>query len=126
MAKLTITPDTGPMGRRMTARMTELRLDDQDVAKVTGLSKDTIRAFRRLPDPHPTAKNAAAVAEVLGWTTDELLHGKGVDDSGNDDGGHDGGDDDTTLDEAIDHVKAIAAQGLKVSPGRLQVTITIV
>ena len=67
--------DTSPVGRRMTERMLELKLSDEDVADITGLHKDTIRAYRRLPDPHPTAQNAALVAQALKWPTDRLLHG---------------------------------------------------
>src|SRR5436190_14532122 len=73
--RLTVNPDTSPMGRRMTDRMLELKLSDEDVADMTNLHKDTIRAYRRLPDPHPTAQNAALVAKALQWPTDRLLHG---------------------------------------------------
>lgn len=73
--RLTTNPDTSEMGRRMTERMLELRLSDEDVADITKLHKDTIRAYRRLPDPRPTAKNAALVAKALQWPTDRLLHG---------------------------------------------------
>ena len=73
--RLTVNEDTSPMGRRMTERMLELKLSDEDVADITGLHKDTIRAYRRLPDPHPTAQNAALVAQALLWPTDRLLHG---------------------------------------------------
>jgi hypothetical protein len=73
--RLTVNQDTSPMGRRMTERMLELKLSDEDVADITGLHKDTIRAYRRLPNPHPTAQNAALVAQALQWPTDRLLHG---------------------------------------------------
>jgi hypothetical protein len=75
--RLTVNEDTSPMGHRMTERMLELKLSDEDVADMTGLHKDTIRAYRRLPNPHPTAQNAALVAQALGWPTDRLLHGTG-------------------------------------------------
>jgi transcriptional regulator with XRE-family HTH domain len=73
--RLTVNQDTSPMGRRMTERMLELKLSDEDVADMTGLHKDTIRAYRRLSDPHPTAQNAALVAQALQWPTDRLLRG---------------------------------------------------
>ena len=121
--KLTVRDDTSPMGCRMTARMIELNLDDQEVADMTNLSKDTIRAYRRLPEARPTAENAAAVAKALQWTTDQLLHGTGVEVSA--DGAADNADDET-LDDAIDRVKTIVAAGCNVAPGRVNVTITII
>jgi hypothetical protein len=76
--RLTVNDDTSPMGRRMTERMLELKLSDDELADMTGLHRDTIRTYRRLPDPHPTAQNAALVAQALQWPTDRLLHGTGV------------------------------------------------
>ncbi|WP_271601636.1 helix-turn-helix domain-containing protein [Bradyrhizobium sp. CCBAU 45384] len=107
----------------MTARMIELNLDDQDVADGTGLSKDTIRAYRRLPEARPTAENAAAVAKALRWTTDQLLHGTDVEVSADDKADY---GDEASLDDAIDRVKAIVAAGCNTTPRRVSVTITII
>jgi transcriptional regulator with XRE-family HTH domain len=61
----------------MTERMRQLRLSDEDVAAETGLHKDTIRAYRRLADPRPTAKNAGLVSKALKCSTEYFLHGTG-------------------------------------------------
>lgn len=75
--RLTVNDDTSPLGIRMTERMRQLRLSDEDVAAETGLHKDTIRAYRRLADPRPTAKNASLVSKALKCSTEYLLHGTG-------------------------------------------------
>lgn len=80
---------------------------------MTNLSKDTVRAYRRLPQARPTAENAAAVAKALQWTTDQLLHGTDVEVSADDTANN---ADDETINDAINRLKTIVAVGCKVPP----------
>jgi transcriptional regulator with XRE-family HTH domain len=83
MSKLTIRPDTPPFGRRMTERMIVRGVDDQDVTDATGLSYDTVRAIRRLPNKNPKLETVAKIAEFLGVSTDWLFHGTNASGEGN-------------------------------------------
>jgi hypothetical protein len=112
----------------MTARMRELNLDDDEVADMAGLSKDTIRAYRRLPEArvHPTAENAAAVAKALKWTTDQLLLGTGVEIAEDDTEDAMSVEETETFETEIDRLKTSAAARLNLAPNRVTVTVTII
>ena len=58
----------------MTERMIARGIDDQDVTDATGLSYDTVRAIRRLPNKNPKMETVTKVADALGVSTDWLLH----------------------------------------------------